>query len=151
MDKKPIEKEFFVLKVDVVNEHDRIYSESLVNEWIQKLEETKKGYSIEFAVNLNEKNLKTEFIKDSLNCGMVTELKIVALDTKEKILIAKAKFKIKGPYSDKMYESGFFDNMTLVPKGCGKVWDNKIYDYRLIGFNLVPMELSPFISSEEEE
>lgn len=141
----PIEKEFFVLKIDAVNELSRIYSEDLVNKWIENLKNNQLGYKIEYSVDLNVNNLKTEFIKDSLHCGMVTELKIVK-KLNEKHLIAKAKFKVKGPHVEKMHEPNFFDSLTLVPKGSGKVWDNKIFDYNLIGFNLIPLELSPFFT-----
>lgn len=153
MNRVPIEKEFFVLKIDEVNEHGRKYSTKIVNEWIENLKNNKLGYKIEYAFNLNPKNLMTEFIKDTLNCGSVTEFKILEQNNNgklEKILIAKAKFKIKGPYIDELYKPNFFDNITLIPKGIGKVWGNEIYDYNLIGFNLVSTELSPFIETKNK-
>ncbi len=141
----PIEKEFFVLNIDEKNNNYRIYSEKLIKQWINELNSLSvRGFQIEFAVDMDEKSLKTEYVKETLFCGLVTGLHIVTSKEK-KLLMAKSKFKIKGPYADRMREPEFFDNLTLVPKGKGKVSENIIYDYNLIGFNLIDKDVSPFI------
>ncbi len=142
----PIEKEFFVLNIDVKNSNHRIYSEYLINDWIKNFQESDEELMIEYAIDLDEQTLKTEFVKETLHCGKIMNLRILVLEDGFKTLLAKAKFKIKGPFAEKMQEANFFDDLTLVPKGKGQVTEHIIHNYNLIGFNLINKELSPFIT-----
>ena len=145
MNSQPIEHEFYVLTLDEQNSNYRIYSEKLVKEWILDLDNIEnKGFKVEFAVDMDESNLKTEYIKDILYCGLVTEVTIKEIEGKKQ-LFAKAKFKIKGAFAENFRIPGYFDNLTLVPKGKGQVTENKIYNYTLYGFNLISKQVSPFI------
>lgn len=145
--KTPIELEFFIMNLDSLNEKHRKYSSELAQEWIGDLNDKKiKFYEIEYAINQDEKNLKTEYIKKSLYCGVVTSLRI----DEEKKLYAKAKFKINGDFADEMYNTpDYFKELTLVPKGKGKIVSNTVCNYTLYGFNLIKSENSPFIKKEK--
>ncbi len=146
MENIPLEKEFFVLKIGEKNINKRIYSNNLIQQWIDVLKNKEiNGYKIEYAVKLDTDILHTDCIKDILFCGLVTDLKIDL----ENNLKAMAKFKIRGPQVDMIYSTGFLDDLVLVPKGLGKVTENIIYDYTLLGFNLIKREDSPFFNKEQ--
>jgi hypothetical protein len=141
-----IEKEFLVLEVDKKNKNHRGYSKSLVQRWIDDARLKNGGYDIEFATDDND--FEYEFLKDDRICGNVFELR---LDGNK--LIAKAKFKIDGPYADIIYgtesQESMIDKIVVVPKGKGAVKNQQIQDdYELYGFNLILSAESAFAEEE---
>lgn len=145
----PLVKEIFILKINKENLHKRIYDSELIKQWIKELPNSPlKGYKIEYGVRLDERNLKVDYIKDALYCGLLTDFKIDAEDN----LTGIVKFKSKGQYAQIINEkSDFFNDLVLVPKGKGKTLDNKVFDYDLIGFSLITSNASPFLNIESKE
>lgn len=145
----PLVKEIFILKINKENLHKRAYGSELIQQWIKKLPNSPlKGYKIEYGVRLDERNLKVDYIKDALYCGLLTDFKIDEEDN----LIGIVKFKSKGQYAQIINETpNFFNDLVLVPKGKGKTLDNKVFDYDLIGFSLITSNASPFLNTESKE
>lgn len=140
----PMEREFFVLKIDENNNKMRRFTRETVEEWVESLNSKKvTQYKIENVVGLKESDASYNYISSSLYCGVVTEL--IIRDNK---LYAKARFKVRGPHAETMKAPGYFDNLTLVAKGYGKVKDNIIYDYELYGFNLVEWHRSAYFTPD---
>lgn len=142
------EREFFVMKLGENNNKMRQYTKETVQEWINALKEKKvKNYKIEYVVNVQEGEVKSHFINSNLYCGVVTNISI-----RDNEVYATAKFKVKGQYAEMIKENPeFFDNLTLVPKGYGKVKDNIVFDYELYGFNLVEAPRSAFYVEKEKK
>jgi hypothetical protein len=137
---EPIEREFYVLTVDKLNKKSRIHTRETVLKWIEDLEKKEiPYYKIEYAINVPIEEVKNPFINDSLFCGAVVKLELRGNE-----LYATAKFKKNSIPTEKMLDNNFYDNLTLTPKGKGNVKNNKIYNYVLIGFNLVEEEKSTF-------
>lgn len=147
-----IEKEFFILEVDKKNKNHRTYPKALVQRWIEDTRLKNPGYDIEFAVDDNE--FEYEHLQDVRVCGNVFELK---LDGNK--LMAKARFKIEGPYADSIYgaeakegaeeKKAIIETVSLVPKGKGAVKNQIVQDdYELYGFNLIQSSESSFADEE---
>lgn len=143
-----LEHEFFVLKLGVNNNKMRQFTNETVQEWIDNLNnKVVPYYKIEYAINLKEVDVKFNFIDSTLFCGIV-----YALEIRDGSLYAKAKFKVRGPYAKEMNSNPkYFDNLTLVPKGYGKVKDYIVFEYELYGFNLVEWQRSAFFVPPAED
>ena len=138
-----IEKEFLVLEADKKNKNHRAYPKQIIQRWIDDARLSNGGYDVEFATDDND--FEYEFLKDDRVCGNVFELR---LDGNK--LIAKARFKIDGPYADAIYgtkdKESIIDKISITPKGKGAVKNQLIQDdFELYGFNLIFSSDSPFI------
>jgi len=128
------EKEFYVLTINSINSKMRQHTRETVQGWIDDLEnKVVQNYKIEYAINVLESQLKHKFINDALYCGIVTKLELRGDD-----LYATAKFKQRTvPNPEMINNPNFYDKLELTPKGEGNVKNSIIYNYKLIGFNLV--------------
>lgn len=148
--KNLIEKEFYVLTINHLNSKTRQHSKETVQSWIDDLKNKKiPHYQIEYGIKVLESEIKNPFINKSLYCGIVTDLELRGED-----LYAKVKFKTKSvPNPEMITNPNFYDNLTIVPKGNGNVRNNIIYNYKLIGFNLVDKARATFQppSNNQEE
>lgn len=138
---EPITHEFYIMDINTANKRYRKYPLDIVNKWIDDLNNQKvKFYKIENVIHNDEKEVKKEYIKESLYCGMVNKLEI-----KNNKLYAHAIFKTKGQFANEIRASAnFFDDLTLTPKGKGKIKLQSVCDYTLICFNLVQKTRSAF-------
>jgi len=149
------EKEFYILTINSLNSKMRQHTRETVQGWIDDLEnKVVQHYKIEYAIDVLESQIKHKFINDSLYCGIVTKLELRGDD-----LYAIAKFKQKTvPNPEMLTNPNFYDHLELTPKGEGNVKNNIIYNYKLIGFNLVekscfrkPIPQNEKVKTEEEE
>jgi hypothetical protein len=138
--KKIIEKEFFILKINEPNKNFRRYPEELIRSWIDGLDEN--GYDLEFAVDAKSKDIQYEYTNSELVCGIVTKLKI-----KDNTLFGKVKFFLEGFKSNEIYSKKInLDDCVIIPKGKAEVRDGVVQkNYKLFGFNLVNKNQSSFV------
>ena len=142
--RKPIEKEFFILTVDKLNEQFRIYESTTIKEWIKNIGD---GYKIEYTIDVNIEEVAHPFVADSMWIGTVTNLR---LDGDK--LYGTAKFKIKGEFVEQFYQNDkLLDSLTLTIKCDGEIdaYTQKVYNCTLIGFSLIEAKYSTFLSEEE--
>ena len=138
-----IEREFLVLEVDKKNKNHRTYQKALVQRWIDDPRLKNEGFDVEFAAD--DVEFEYEYLKDDRVCGSVFEMR---LDGGK--LYAKARFKIDGPYADKIYgEKDILEKISIVPKGKGAVKNQIVQDdYELYGFNVIYTKESSFLEEE---
>lgn len=138
--KKIIEKDFFILKINEPNKNFRRYTEDLVKNWIDSIDEN--GYDLEFAVDFKSKEIQYEYTNSDIVCGIVSNLYI-----KDQTLYGKVKFFIEGYMSDEIYSGKIdLDDCVIIPKGKAEVRDGVVQkNYKLFGFNLVNKNQSSFI------
>lgn len=144
--RKSIEKEFFILTVDKINEQFRIYESSIIKEWIDNIGD---GYRIEYTLDVKDEELANPFVSDSLWIGMVTKLRLEG----DK-LYGTAKFKVQGEFVEQFYQNeNILDSLTLTPKCEAEIdaYNQKIYDCKLLGFCLIEAKYSTFITDEERK
>lgn len=140
----PIEKDFYVLTVDKINEQFRMYESSIIKEWIDNIGD---GYKIEYSIDVKDEELANHFVSDSLWVGMVTKLR---LDGDK--LYASAKFKVKGEFVEQFYNNeNILSSLTLAPKCDADIdaYNQKIYNCKLYGFSLIEAKYSTFLTAEE--
>ncbi len=147
---KIIEKEYKILEIDKKNKNHRSYTKALVSKWVEDSKEFKEensGFDLEYAIDEeeNERDIYREYVSNSLNCGIVNNLKI-----KKGVLYADVKFKLPDSCYDltkKIYNKELeLESLAIVPKGKGSVKNQTVQDdYELYGFNLILLEDSAFI------
>jgi hypothetical protein len=138
--KNILEKEFFILKVNEPNKNFRRYSEELVKNWINSLDEN--GYDLEYAIGSKSKDIQYEYTNSDLVCGIITKLHI-----KENALYGKVKFFTEGYKSEEIYSKKIdLENCVIIPKGKAEVREGVVQsNYKLFGFNLVDKTQSSFV------
>jgi hypothetical protein len=138
--KNILEKEFFILKVNEPNKNFRRYSEELVKNWINSLDEN--GYDLEYAIGSKSKDIQYEYTNSDLVCGIITNLYI-----KENALYGKVKFFTEGYKSEEIYSKKIIlENCVIIPKGKAEVREGVVQsNYKLFGFNLVDKTQSSFV------
>lgn len=138
--KNILEKEFFILKVNEPNKNFRKYSEELVKNWINSLDEN--GYDLEYAIGSKSKDIQYEYTNSDLVCGIITNLHI-----KENALYGKVKFFTEGYKSEEIYSKKIdLENCVIIPKGKAEVREGVVQsNYKLFGFNLVDKTQSSFV------
>ena len=138
--KNILEKEFFILKVNEPNKNFRRYSEELVKNWINSLDEN--GYDLEYAIGSKSKDIQYEYTNSDLVCGIITNLYI-----KENTLYGKVKFFTEGYKSEEIYSKKIdLENCVIIPKGKAEVREGVVQsNYKLFGFNLVDKTQSSFV------
>jgi hypothetical protein len=138
--KNILEKDFFILKVNEPNKNFRKYSEDLVKNWIDTLDEN--GYDLEYAVGSKSKDIQYEYTNSDLVCGIITKLYI-----KENTLYGKVKFFVEGYKSEEIYSKKIdLENCVVIPKGKAEVREGVVQsNYKLFGFNLVDKTQSSFV------
>ena len=138
--KNILEKEFFILKVNEPNKNFRRYSEELVKNWINSLDEN--GYDLEYAIGSKSKDIQYEYTNSDLVCGIITNLYI-----KENTLYGKVKFFTEGYKSEEIYSKKIdLENCVIIPKGKAEVREGVVQsNYKLFGFNLVEKTQSSFV------
>ena len=138
--KNILEKEFFILKVNEPNKNFRRYSEELVKNWINSLDEN--GYDLEYAIGSKSKDIQYEYTNSDLVCGIITNLYI-----KENALYGKVKFFTEGYKSEEIYSKKIdLENCVIIPKGKAEVREGVVQsNYKLFGFNLVDKTQSSFV------
>lgn len=138
--KNILEKEFFILKVNEPNKNFRRYSEELVKNWINSLDEN--GYDLEYAIGSKSKDIQYEYTNSDLVCGIITSLHI-----KENALYGKVKFFTEGYKSEEIYSKKIdLENCVIIPKGKAEVREGVVQsNYKLFGFNLVDKTQSSFV------
>lgn len=139
------EKTFMILDFEKKNKNHRTYPfEGVVEKWLEDERlKNEGGLPIEHAIE--DIDLEYEFIKESLECGSVVDLRV-----EKNKLYATAKFKVNHPLTEQLYkDQKFFDTLTLVPKGKGAIKNQIVQDdYELYGFNLVLAAESAFAEEE---
>jgi hypothetical protein len=138
--KNILEKDFFILKVNEPNKNFRRYSEELVKNWINSLDEN--GYDLEYAIGSKSKDIQYEYTNSDLVCGIITNLYI-----KENALYGKVKFFTEGYKSEQIYSKKInLENCVIIPKGKAEVREGAVQsNYKLFGFNLVDKTQSSFV------
>lgn len=152
-----IEKEFKILMIDKKNNNHRAYPLSVVNKWIEQEKniEENLGFDLEYAIDNEEeeifRDIYNEFILESLNCGVVKNLRI----DEENFLYATVK--IKPPkfcenLTEEIYSNKLnIEDYAIVPKGKGSVKNQEVQDdYELYGFNLILKKDSSFEYEEKK-
>lgn len=135
------EKRFFILEFDKKNKNHRIYPKSIGEKWlISDKAKNGEGFDVEYSVE--DGDYEYEFLKEEDVCGVVSNLTLEGNK-----LFGVAKFKVDGPYADKINkEAGFLETLCIVPKGKGAVKNQIIQDdYELYGFSLILSSESSFI------
>lgn len=141
-----ITKEVFILQTDVVNRKLRKYSKQLVEEWfsllkvkgklnVYSMEESKKLYNGTYSLTKNDVNIDSTPV-----IGHITKLTL-----KDDLLYGNFTYKQSDPYIKKFIENLKEDSIiSLPPLGTGFIRGEEIFDYKLLGFSLVPIENSTY-------
>lgn len=131
-----LELDLYILTIDANNVYNRTYTHENIIQWISNLKSP--GYKIEYALDVDSKYLNTLCIKNFLYCGDVTDF---IIDEKNNVF-GHCKFKSDYTHLSVIKST---NDLVIAPKGYGIINENKIYEYDIIGFNLITSNRSPFV------
>lgn len=143
---KILEKDFFILKINEPNKNFRKYTDDLVQNWINYIDEF--GYEVEYAIDFKSKDIQYEYINSDLTCGVLKSFSI-----RNNSLYGKVFFYLEGFKSEEIYSGKIdLDSCVIIPKGKAEIRDGIVQkNYKLYGFNLVRKNQSSFIFDDKSE